>query len=68
VYDFLTHIQQQISAEPDGRDEAPAKLKNEERTIPEIIFNVEDFEKHLIQITSYGKQITSDSAGFDSNV
>ncbi|BDA50979.1 probable fanconi anemia group I protein homolog [Coccomyxa sp. Obi] len=58
VYDFVSTctIQQQQPSElsQDGTTEAAASLKNEERMIPEIIFNLEVFEKHLIQITCYG--------------
>ncbi|CAL8466110.1 g5646 [Coccomyxa elongata] len=58
VYDFVSTctVQQQQPSElsQDGTSEAAASLKNEERMIPEIIFNLEVFEKHLIQITCYG--------------
>ncbi len=56
VYEFVTTVQQQpLENGADGSTEAAGSLKNEERIIPDIIFNLEDFEKHLIQISCYGK-------------
>ncbi|KAK9902043.1 hypothetical protein WJX75_002333 [Coccomyxa subellipsoidea] len=55
VYEFVASVQQQPQENgPEGSTEAAGSLKNEERIIPDIIFNLEDFEKHLIQITCYG--------------
>ncbi len=63
VYDFVSTctVQQQQPSElsQDGTTEAAASLKNEERMIPDVIFNLEVFEKHLIQITCYGRHAYS---------
>ena len=53
VYDFIQSIQQ-----PDQVDSQPtqthAALAKEERMIPDIIFQIEEFERQLIQLSSKG--------------
>jgi hypothetical protein len=56
VYNFVSIVQQPPNSDEDGaRGKGRACLKSEERLIPEIIFHLEDFDKHLIQISSHGE-------------